>query len=361
MLAINIIKTYFYIGDVAYRRIDVSFNSQFIKIYGYSKKSTVLMIEFTEPIDFDRVCIVVPAAEAIPRWLRTFHYFQPTIWASLLITLIIVSFIWLLLRVYHPLAPGYYSQCDRNYCAVILDTFMVFVGEPLSLSNILPVRILIGALLLFGVTIMGAFTGTLYHSFTNEMYYRSINTLEELDKTGLSVATASTNLRDIFGIKDVPDDSPIFPRLRQKLNIYEDTSMPIIQRTANEKNIAAITRETLFTIHQYRYVDNNGRSLLHLIPECPQTYYLAYVMPANSIFIEPFNSLIISFKEAGLILFWNENTKHESIRHEMNVNGEVGNLKEPAAFTIKDMQTCFLILLFGLAGSFITFIIERIL
>lgn len=354
----------FFIGDVAYHRIHASFNSQYVKKYlaGNQKFKTSLDVEFTVPVDWDRVCIIVPSSEEIPRWLRTFFYFHPAIWLCLLVAVILATIVWHLFRNYHHSASNDYSKYDKNYLAVFIDTFMLLVGAPIRTIKVSGERILIGGLALLGLTIMGAFTGTLYHSFTNEIFYRPIETLEELDTSGLTIATSSPNLGDIFGPNNhlEKSSSSTLSRLANKIKNVENDNISTIEKTAFKRNVAAIYREDVFLIEQHRYVNFKGRSLVHLVPDCPQSYYLAYLMPANSIFLDRFNYIITALREAGIIHFWNDNTIQHSINSKIisTKSGKDQTLEDPKPFSVHDMQTCFLVLAIGLVVSFIVFIIE---
>ncbi|KAK0178448.1 hypothetical protein PV328_002396 [Microctonus aethiopoides] len=350
------------LGDVAYHRIHASFNSQYVKKYiaGNQKFKTSLDVEFTVPVDWDRVCIIVPSSEEIPRWLRTFFYFHPAIWLCLLVAVILATIVWHLFRNYHHSASNDYSKYDKNYLAVFIDTFMLLVGAPMRTIKVSGERILIGGLALLGLTIMGAFTGTLYHSFTNEIFYRPIETLEELDASGLTIATSSPNLGDIFGPNNHPEKSSTLSRLANKIKNVENDNISTIEKTAFRRNVAAIYREDVFLIEQHRYVNFKGRSLVHLVPDCPQSYYLAYLMPANSIFLDRFNYIITALREAGIIHFWNDNTIQHSINSKIvsAKSRKDQTLEDPKPFSVHDMQTCFLVLAIGLVVSFIVFIIE---
>lgn len=236
-----------------------------------------------------------------------------------------------------------------GYPFVLLDTFMLFVGSPVKLDNIHAERMLVGSLLFLGMTAMGAFTGTLYHSFGNRMFYAPINTLEALDKSELRVGTAAGGLMDIFGpLQGDPnsDERPVLQHLKGKIDFIKfNKTWPTIRKTAEWRNIASITRSSTFDLARHQYVGPDHRSLLHLVDECPQRYYLGYLIPKNSFLEAPLNLMILRLRESGFNNYWKKITIRNLLHQRYEGVGDSAHLK---AFNIYDMQSCFFILGVGL-------------
>lgn len=90
--------------------------------------------------------------------------------------------------------------------------------------------------LTFFLTNVANFQGTLTTSFSTTSFFKDINTLAELDKSGLIVGTTSNSLADIFG----DDPTPIIVSLRQKFKVL--SGVPIRVRTSTTRDICCIER-----------------------------------------------------------------------------------------------------------------------
>lgn len=78
-------------------------------------------------------------------------------------------------------------------------------------------------------------------SFSTDQYYKDINTLEELDESGLEIGTSSGSLKNLFGEKSL--GTPIIRSLASKYKMISTTT-PIIARAAYQRDICAIERLT---------------------------------------------------------------------------------------------------------------------
>lgn len=334
-----------FIGDAAYHRIDIGFNSMYLKIYSQDYQCAKA-IEFTIPIDFDRLCVIVPRAGKIPRWLRTFYYFHPAIWVCLVITHVIVALVWYLIRNFRA-RPEAKTRRTPGYSTLLLTTFFLFIGAPVNIKPGQIERILLAAFLILGVTVMGTFTGTLYHSFTTEMYYDDIANLKILDESDLAIGTASPNLKDVFGLNETADDRPEIKSLRKKMKVMRSERTSTIEKTAYHRNVASLSRGHSFSVSKYRYVDETGESLIHLVPECPRAYYLAYVMPRKSFYMKRINRILRRLDQAGLPQLWNEVTTDRFINIVTSTANTTATNVGQVPFNLEDLQTAFMLLIMG--------------
>lgn len=84
---------------------------------------------------------------------------------------------------------------------------------------------------------------------------------------------------------------------------------------------------------------------------------MAYLLPKSSVFFETFNYIIGNTQEAGLITKWDTDfmyayeLQNNVRRNQFLKNGQV-------ILTLKHLQISFLILAFGLAISFLIFLVE---
>lgn len=83
--------------------------------------------------------------------------------------------------------------------------------------------------------------GTLTGSYSSESYYKDINTLEELDQSGLPIGTSSGSLGSIF---DQHFGSKLIESLDSKYHVFTNTTDVTIDRTASKRDICSIERLT---------------------------------------------------------------------------------------------------------------------
>lgn len=94
---------------------------------------------------------------------------------------------------------------------------------------------------LCSVTSFSLFTiflqGSLTTSFSTVSHYKDIDTLEELDKSGLTIGTTSASLSNIFG----DDEHPLIQSLARKFKILSSNA-PVIERAAYNRDICCVER-----------------------------------------------------------------------------------------------------------------------
>lgn len=78
-------------------------------------------------------------------------------------------------------------------------------------------------------------------SFSTVSYYKDIDTLNELDKSGLHIGTSSGSLRNIFGTQNL--GTAVVRSLAKKYKLL-NTTVPTISRTAYKRDICCIERLT---------------------------------------------------------------------------------------------------------------------
>ncbi|XP_018374119.1 PREDICTED: uncharacterized protein LOC108768249 isoform X1 [Trachymyrmex cornetzi] len=337
------------IGDIVYGRTDICFISFFVKKYSISPKEDV---DFSTYVDFDRICMVVPKATKIPKGIRIYHFFPLSIWICLMLTHIFTYLIWYFLQVFTP-------KRKRSLRATIYRSFLLNAGCPQKLPNTNAERILLSGVFLVNVTLVGIFNGILYNSFAYDMYYPDIDSLHDLDVSGLPISYSSVSLVDLFD-----DDNDVklttMQNLRKKLQSNENG----VISTAHYRNTSAFARERYFPVISEELADADGGPLLHLIKECPGKFYLSYLLPKNSIFNEKVNTLIDHLNQAGLPSLWYQCIVNAFDIRKKLLSKEILVRKKKKTgsfvpFNLADMQSSFYILLIGLLISTIVFFHEK--
>lgn len=215
-------------------------------------------------------------------------------------------------------------------------------------------------------------------SFSTVSYYKDINTLEDLDESGLYVATSSGSLRNLFGSDTQENEGKPAVRSLAKKFLLLNVTEPIITRAATRRDICSIERLTdiglilaVNTIEKFpklntwfsfiyflqtRYELPDGSVLLHVVKDCPRAYYMSYIVKKGWPLLPEFSNKIIQLFEAGLLHVWYEELENAIISHTRLHRPSMPSRFQ--AFTLVDVQTAFYILGFGLLGCFLVFLAE---
>lgn len=315
------------LGDVVNKRIDISGNGFFYNDYEADD-----LIEFTFPINADLMCILVPKAQKIPQWIKMFQCFQWRTWILFIITWIISIVLWLKMN-------------RRSGRASFMEIIAIFIAIPTKLSKRNTHRIFLAFCMSFTVIITSIFQGTLVKSFSAETFYADVNTLEQLDRSGLLIAT-SLNVFD--------SDTELMKSLQSKI-IRVNTSAQY--RAAKRRDVAAIERQSdANLLINTKYKRHDGYPLLHLMDECVSSVFLGFIVPKRSPYLTMFNYGIMKFAEGGLLEKWYTDVFDAMISESLK-NSYVNDDKKP--FKLEDVQAAFYILMIGHFVASIILLIER--
>jgi hypothetical protein len=352
------------IGDVVYERTDISMNGIFIKPYGSDK------ILFTHNAYSDQVCIIVPKAKRMPKWLTLFGPLDSAVALSVLgLYTINVCFYFLIKQ-----TRRYYEfnslESNISWSIILTEMFRPFVSLPLTRIPIISSqRIFLGSCLIFGLVLTSSMKGMLVTGMTKPYYYPDINTLEELYTSDLTIYTDSPNLIDTFGTPQVNgtfrfDINPIMDGLSRRVQTVVST-VDFWGVIATERNAAAMARKSdyQYGVPLGKYQTSDGSPLLHVVRECPRHYLLGYLVPRGSPYLSYINDGIARLVEAGIMEHWKENIPPNAGIHD---RFNVSHLREMAAmnkdnskaFSLKDLQLAFYVLAVGLSGSLKIFCFE---
>ncbi|GFG28556.1 hypothetical protein Cfor_10698 [Coptotermes formosanus] len=356
------------IGDIVHGRADISMNGVFIKVYGSDK------IVFTHSAYSDKVCIIVPKANRVPKWLTIFRPVDSTVALSVLGLYIINVCFYFLINQARSSFESNLSKSKIGWSIILTEMFRPFVASSFPrIPSAISQRIFLISCLLFGLVLTSAMQSMLVTAMTKPYYYPDINTLEELDASGLSIYTGSPSLIDTFGSDQINstvtsfDINPTMDRLSRRVKVAA-SRINLWRLVSTERNIAILVRKTDYAdgavLDKYRASD--GSLLLHALRECPRHYFLGYLMPRGSPYLPYINKGIARLVEAGIVEHWKHITPPSADmydgRHDPTNLTEIPEINNgnPKVFSLKDLQLAFYILAVGLSGSVIIFLLELI-
>jgi hypothetical protein len=237
---------------------------------------------------------------------------------------------------------------------MFIDTWMIFLSVPMRRFTKVPnERLFISTVALVGMIFISMYQSGLATVFVRPLYFKDISTLEQLDKAGFAIQVKySGYLTDVF-----PNDSTaMFRHLREKMKLVE-TKESAMELVRDHDNVATITRKSTTQLDNSIYFT---RKELHLIEkECPKNYFLAYMVPTGSVYLNRINEILFDIHRFGFISKWID---------EMNFLATLLNTKElhddsssAKVLSMNDLKFPYFLLAAGNALSFSVAVAEVIL
>ncbi|XP_019537890.3 uncharacterized protein LOC109408945 [Aedes albopictus] len=351
------------IGRLSRRESDVAFVGFFVKDY-FSRD-----IEFTSGVYGDELCCLVKKASRIPEYLLPITIFPSDLWGVLFLAGIVFALIWEVIRGAIRLAARIRNERNqrqrlaelfnlsnetrdapkyRKVIQICVDTYIIWVSAPYRrFSHSGVERLMLFGMMLVSVIFVSMFQSSLSSVFLNPVYYKDIDTLQQLDKTGMKIAVKYKGfMDDVFPA----NNTPTMDALRSKM-VYEPIQGSMPARVAKMGTLSTVTRKSTLSLDNAIYLSTNQ---LHMVRECPRMYNLAYVVSRHSVFLDRINTMIMRVFDGGLVDHWiSEMNYNFTIRDWEQIRASMGtNFK---ILTLVDMQFPFYLLAIGLCVSTVVF------
>ncbi|XP_046427041.1 uncharacterized protein LOC124183073 isoform X1 [Neodiprion fabricii] len=324
------------LGRLTYHQSDLAFNEFFVKNYGTEN------LEYTTYLSLDQICVIVPRRARVPEYLMMVRIFSPLTWALISFGNAVLALVYVIVT--HLSVGRTRDQTSAKSCpAIRIQDFVaacVFYSFYPMNSNTkwISERIHIASGLVLGVVVSGYFTSQLASSFSKPAFLKNIDTLEELDHSGLKILTNYPNLlSDVFA-----DDEPSTLRnLQAKLTLNNGSE--IEWHVFHARDAGFLERE------QSALLEGSTVIGLHVVPDCPRKYHLAYPIAKGSPFQPRLNTLIGRLHNAGFYRKWFEDLKR---RPEPIYNSR------PVVIRLHHLYVPFFLLIGGLGVSVVVFCSE---
>ncbi|XP_055326068.1 uncharacterized protein LOC129579908 [Sitodiplosis mosellana] len=234
------------LGDILYGRADVAFNGRFLINYGTTD------IEYMSPTHGDESCVVMPAARKPPQWKTFFKCFDVYFWSIFFVITSGSSIIFPILKHHQEklerrvLRESLLYRDFKSFVVeeeirvkdIIFVTWQVMIGMNAALPLQTIERLLIGVCLLANIIIGGSFASSLYTAYTKTTNV-NIDTLSELDSTGLRIITSTPSLLNTF--ESWQTNSTVLQSLKDKL-FLEYSEISALDRVAEIRDVCSIER-----------------------------------------------------------------------------------------------------------------------
>jgi hypothetical protein len=102
----------------------------------------------------------------------------------------------------------------------------------------------------------------------------------------------------------------------------------------------------------------HGDGMLHIINEAPRAYFMSYMVPKGSPYLERLHVLFCRITQAGLVDKWDEDTKYETkLETDPQVDASDVEIAQKS-LKLSDVAGNFMILTVGLVACITVFLAE---
>uniref|UniRef100_A0A182IAL4 Ionotropic glutamate receptor C-terminal domain-containing protein n=1 Tax=Anopheles arabiensis TaxID=7173 RepID=A0A182IAL4_ANOAR len=295
------------LGRLVARDAWLSMNVYFLKDYETRE------LQFGAAVYQDSLCL--------PDWLLIFRCFTPTLWIGVWSTVVVVSLCYLaltqLIAIYRPAwehgkqdtANVSQDQPQQDLTGLVGQIVGALLTAPTNGFHRTTThqKLFVAFGLIWGLTITGAFQGSLVDVYTTPTSMKNLDTLAELDASGLSITvTAPALIVDVFGTER---PGSTLGNLKRRLVIETATNRSAAYGVLGG-HTAGLIRNQDFVRLSTKYLGRDGTPRLHRMRQCPRSYTLAYLYPRGSPLYRAANDHTLHFLQHGLYAKWQREAAH---------------------------------------------------
>lgn len=320
----------------------------------------------------DQLCVVVKKAARIPSELLPLVIFDDYLWLSLFFAGILIGIVWSLLRSVNNIIKRPLDVLDkvefyinsynhsqfiarqsqfRQYIQVFIDSLLLFLSIPVRrFTRVQNERLFVGSVCLISMIFMSMYQSGLSTVFVKPLYFKDINSLAQLDASGVTIQVKYVGyLTDVF-----PNDTVGTIRNLHDKMVLVETEISAMDLVNDFKKVATITRKSTKKLDNSLYFK---KKQLHMVEkECPKNYFLAYMVPTHSVFLERFNSVLMDIHRYGFIKKWIDDMNFASSLVNMKTFVEASGVAK--VLSLDDLKFPFFVLLGGSTCSIAVLSIE---
>ncbi|XP_050512406.1 uncharacterized protein LOC126888314 [Diabrotica virgifera virgifera] len=266
--------------------------------------------------------------------MKIFHCFDRLVWLCIICTEAVTMLF-----------------CRTLYFQSWINVFAIFRSQPTTHTQRFYLRYLFLTYVICSLIINSVFQGNLVKSFGTIQNFHDMNTLQEFAQSDFVLYTT---YEDIFNYID----NDVFKELKAKVAPFTpEDYKSTLNRSLGIKNRATLERRTdaKYVIMNY-FLDETGYPRLHVINECPRTFFVAYAVQKGSPYVGEFSKIITMLKEAGFISKWNSISKVLFLKR--NIINDIMDDEAAVPINLYDLIVAFYVLSLGLILSIFVFLLE---
>lgn len=323
----------------------------------------------------DELCVVVKKAPRIPSELLPLVIFDENLWLNLFFAGILIAIVWSVFRCINNIMRRPPDLADRiqfyidsynisrflahqsqlrQFAQVFVDSWLLFLSVPVRRFTRVPhERLFVGSVCLISLVFVSMYQSGLATVFLRPMYFKDITSLAQLDATGDVINVKYDGyLTDVFP----NDSSATYRNLRNKMKLVT-TNFSAMDLVRDLKHIATITRKSTVLLDNANYFMMKQLSLID--KECPKNYFLAYMVPVHSVYLEKINEILLDIQRYGFIMKWINDINFQSTL--INMKSIAGEAAATKVLSLYDLKFPFFVLMLGSGVGGVIMIFEILL
>lgn len=322
-----------------------------------SSTSTLISMMDTENIGFLNVFDFLEISYMVPKKIVNFNYLvtQFEIFDFITIAISLLSFMALTILWYS--IERIRSKTGRKH-QTMSDIFLIVIQSQnkVGINNfsLLNNRGILITIVIFSFIISSTYESIISSRLVNEPKVREIDTLEELDRSGLNILTT---IPDVFkpNTEDIDQNSLLY-RLykKQKYVPYSEDVM------RNETNTCLLTRSKIAVyVIAVNFDKVTGKDLFYIVKEKPLHLHRSFIIPKTSPYRERMNEILMRSIESGFVRFATNEGSFEVFRkYVIRTKAGFGELPRNVVIKIEHFKPLILMFASCLGFSGIIFIFE---
>lgn len=298
------------------------------------------VIDFTSSYKNDYLTFVSPLSELLSKWKALLMPFTIAVWVALLIAILLGIVTYVLLSL------ADYSESKKNpwNAHSFFFIYNCLTKQSVKYPSTNSQRVFALVWLLFCIIITSAYAGILTSFLTKQLRSTPIQTTPQLLNTNLPI-----NKFD-FGGPSMSFFKAVYPKIYEKIKFVSSFSFGF-SNVRKGKSIL-IDMMTGLKFFEHNITKGKGPNLVTFSKEqwYPQSY--AYIVETDSPYKEGLNRGIHRLQTFGLIQKWFDDFLGSTLFQTQN--------DQKVVLSFENLKWCFLLLIFGLNLSFITFTYESL-
>lgn len=292
------------LGQVVRREVDISLNSRFMR-YDLFREHNI--VEPTNTIGRDDMCIIVPTPRFMPPFHNLMHSLDSTVWILVFVVIFPITFLVQRMAVnpYHSLEPTF-----RHF--QLLDAVRCYFNQTLTrLPSTSVLRCVIIVWIAYCFIMTNIFQSGLTSTFTVKILEKEINNIDDLIKSDYSIV-ASTDYGKL--ISRYFEGSPLSGRgkLLEKLQLVEWSEY---NRLIHENNTKYAYANKYHLTNFYANAKiNRGSPIYRAVKECPVPFLACYIVPFGSPLLGRLNKIIGQLEQSGIFRYWERRVNADPMR-----------------------------------------------
>lgn len=303
--------------------------------------------ENTYPFSSDDLCFLVAQSDYASQVTNMFRSFDLNVWIAMILIMFVVSYAWLKI--------SRLTERGKTQVCAFLQILRINMNQNMPRApKASSLRVLLVIWSCFCILTTNTFLGNLISTLLLRQQLPNINTLAQLDSSGLLIKSNQRYLFDL--INNLNLSNPTHFHLSQRVIETSDEEIHRLTRSGITK-YAYLERRHIVRYLTQKKRTHSGRQIYHEVSQCPVPYLTVYIAPYGSPYLGHINRLLGALRESGLTGYW-DTIMHANLysRRRQFLQMEDGN--HVVELSIIHLQMAFYILISGLTLSTFAFIFE---